>query len=401
MSTEAPPVDVLVSAVLAAQSSDYCDASSRHPARLGDQEIIAFPIERPLVRLRRREDSVSPIILPYFVAGPENRMAAFLARQEISVFDFGNPILLVGPSGAGKTSIALHIAVRHANRIGANDAAAIRHLPAVEFARQFAEAVAADDLQHFRQDLDEVPVLVIEDLHLITSKPSAQEELAIRIESRSDRQLPMVLTCRRLPTEVRGLRPGLVSRMLPGLTVPIRCPVDATRTMLIQELAIQQNLELDEAMIGMLDEGIEKGVPLRTLASAMKQVDLYCRMHDVSPCTDAIASAIRASTPDEEISLQKITRTVARHFRLKSRDLLSSSRKQHIVRARSLAMLIARRVTTKSVVMIGEHFGGRDHSTVLHAIRKTESLLKGDTDLRLAAEELADKLACNSYPTSQ
>ncbi|WP_345684394.1 helix-turn-helix domain-containing protein [Novipirellula caenicola] len=359
-----------------------------------ESEVFAFPLERPPLKVRRRESAVNPILLPYFIAGPENRLAAFVARQETSVFELGNPILLVGPSGSGKTALALHVSVRHANKLGYIDASGVQHLPAIEFARRFAEAVAADDLQHLRQEIDDVPVLIIDDLHLITSKPAAQEELAQRIEARSELQQPTVLTCRRLPTEVRGLRPSLVSRSLPGLTIAISCPVGRTRTMLLTELALQLGLELDAPLIQMLDDGLDPSLPVRALSAAVRQVDLWCRMNQSSPCCEAIASAIQSAAPDEEIPLNKITNTVARYFRLKAKDLRSSSRKQHIVRARSLAMWLARRVTSKSVTHIGEHFGGRDHSTVLHAIRKTESLLHDDAELRLASEELADKLGC-------
>tara|TARA_R110002073_G_scaffold333393_1_gene520877 strand:+ start:115 stop:609 length:495 start_codon:yes stop_codon:yes gene_type:complete len=164
--------------------------------------------------------------------------------------------------------------------------------------------------------------------------------------------------------------------------------------MLLTELALQLGLELDAPLIQMLDDGLEQSLPVRALSAAIRQVDLWCRMNQSPPCCEAIASAIQSAAPDEEIPLNKITNTVARYFRLKAKDLRSSSRKQHIVRARSLAMLLARRVTSKSVTHIGEHFGGRDHSTVLHAIRKTESLLHDDAELRLASEELADKLGC-------
>ncbi len=359
---------------------------------LADSDLFAFPLERPPLKVRRRESAASPLLLPYFIAGPENRLVAFIARQEASVFALGNPLLLVGPSGTGKTALALHLSVRHANKLGYIDASGVQHVPAIEFARRFAEAVAADDLQHLREELDEVPVLIIDDLHLITSKPAAQEELAQRIEARCESQRPTVLTCRRLPTEVRGLRPALVSRSLPGLTIAMSCPAGKTRTMLLTELAMQLGLELDRPLIEMLDNGLDPTLPVRALSAAIRQVDLWCRMNEAQPCCQAIAYAIESAAPDEEIPLNKITNTVARYFRLKASELRSSSRKQHIVRARSLAMLLARRITSKSVTHIGEHFGGRDHSTVLHAIRKTETLLHDDAELRVAADELADKL---------
>ena len=340
--------------------------------------------------------AVSPLILPYFVAGSENRLVSFVARHEESLFDLGNPLLFTGPVGSGKTSLALHVAVREANQVGHTESSAILHLSSSDFSRRFAESISADDLPPFRVEIDNIPVLVIEDLHLMVTKPAAQEELASRIEFRTNRFLPTVLTCRRIPTEVRGLRPSLVSRSLVGLTVPLRCPAGEARRLVIVELAMQFNLSLDEMLLSMLDEALPQDVPTRSIAATMRQIDLWCRMHESPPCVEAVTAALEQVSPETQLTLKKITTTVARRFGLRSRDLLSSSRKAHIVRARSLAMLLARRLTPQSMNRIGDHFGGRDHTTVMHAIRKTESQLDTDADLRLAANEISEKLSNRS-----
>ena len=115
-------------------------------------------------------------------------------------------------------------------------------------------------------------------------------------------------------------------------------------------------------------------------------------MNDAPPSPKAIDLAIGIVGKTQELSLADIANTVAKHFRLRLSDLRSSSRKQNLVRARSLAMLIARKITAKSMHQIGDYFGGRDHTTVLHAIRKTESLLNDDVDLRRMSDEITEKL---------
>ncbi len=115
-------------------------------------------------------------------------------------------------------------------------------------------------------------------------------------------------------------------------------------------------------------------------------------MHDSVPSIEAAEHAIEVVGKSEEISLAEITAAVAKYFRLRRTDLRSSSRKQNLVRARSLAMLLGRRLTSKSMHQIGDYFGGRDHTTVLHAIRKTESLLEQESELRRAADEIQEKL---------
>ncbi len=148
--------------------------------------VTSFPLERPAVRVRRRDARQSSGSLPYFIAGEENRLVTFVALATTPIFDFGNPLLLVGPSGSGKTAIAMHLAAKQAIATPINDEpSAVLYFAAVDFARQYAEAVAADDLPPLRQQINEAPILVVDDLHLIADKPAAQDELALRIDGRT------------------------------------------------------------------------------------------------------------------------------------------------------------------------------------------------------------------------
>lgn len=356
--------------------------------------VTSFPLERPTVRVRRRDARQSSGSLPYFIAGEENRLVTFVALATTPIFDFGNPLLLVGPSGSGKTAIAMHLAAKQAIATPINDEpSAVLFFAAVDFARQYAEAVAADDLPPLRQQINEAPILVVDDLHLIADKPAAQDELALRIDGRTERRLPTLVTCRRLPSEIRGMRPMLISRVLPGLTVPIATPVGESRLMLLRELALHLGLEIKFELLEELDTGLESGLPARALEAALKQITLWCRMNNSAPTIEAVQSAIDIVGKTEEVSIASIAAAVAKYFRIKMSDLRSSSRKQSLVRARSLAMLLARRLTSKSMHQIGDYFSGRDHTTVLHAIRKTESLLQEDADLRRATDEVTEKLS--------
>jgi chromosomal replication initiator protein len=310
---------------------------------------------------------------------------------------------LIGPSGAGKSSLALHLAARLAcayRREGesveppqhSTEPQAVFYFTAVDFARSYAQAVAADDLQPLRDQIQQAAVLVVDDLHLIRDKPAAQDELALRLDGRTQRELPTILTCRRLPSEIRGMRPLLASRAVPGLTIPISIPTGEARIQLLRELSIHHSVDLDDELIELLHRRIDGRLPTPSLESAIKQISLWCRMNDALPCIEAAEHAIETVGKTEEISLAEITAAVAKYFRLKRTELRSSSRKQTLVRARSLAMLLGRRLTSKSMHQIGDFFGGRDHTTVLHAIRKTESLLDQESELRRAADEIQEKL---------
>ena len=330
--------------------------------------------------------------MPYFISGSENQLTAFVCQAEDSIFLSGNPVLLIGPAGVGKTSIALHLAAREA--IGRGDqAGVVRYLPAVDFARAYSEAISAEDIAPFRAEIDDVPVLIIDDLHLINDKPAAQDELAARIDARMASASPTILTCRRLPSEVRRLRPMLVSRSLPGLTVPIRPPTAESRRLILRELALQHSLDLPDHLLDQLDHGMTDDLSARVLESSIKRICLWTRMNDAPVNEEAIQSAIESTNPDDEIALSRITQAVAKTLGQKTTDLRSGSRKQSVVRARSLAMLLARKLTSKSLHQIGIYFGGRDHSTVLHAIRKTETLVQQDGELRQAMLDVTEKVS--------
>jgi chromosomal replication initiator protein len=356
--------------------------------------VTSFPLERPAIRVRRRDTIGSAGSLPYFIAGEENRLVTFVSQAKTAIFDLGNPVLLVGPSGSGKTAIAMHLAAKQAVAQSIDDQpAAVLYYPAIDFSRQYAEAIAADDLPPLRQQIHEAPILIVDDLHLISDKAAAQDELALRIDGRTQQGLATILTCRRLPTEIRGMRPTLISRVLPGLTVPIATPEGESRFQLLRELALHLELEMDDDLLETLHRGLDSRLPVRSLEAAMKQISLCCRMNDTPPTLEAVQSAIQIVGKNEEVSIAAIAGAVAHYFRMKLSDLRSSSRKQKLVRARSLSMLLARRLTSKSMHQIGGYFGGRDHTTVLHAIRKTESRLEQDADLRRAADEVNEILS--------
>ncbi len=352
-------------------------------------------------------------LLPAFIAGEENRFVGFVAaaplgfssaenpaaRGELGLMGIG-PLLLVGPSGCGKTAIATHLATRMLEQVIADepvDPAAAKamvslFMPGVDFARYYARAVDSDEITRFRRDVDQAPVLVIDDVHLMVGKPASQDELASRIETRTAHGRPTILTCRRLPTQVPGLRPLLVSRMLPGLTVPIRMPGRAARRELLGEFARRRQLPLGKEELELLADGLDAELPARRLEAAIAQVELYCRMKACSPDIHAIRAAIAAVQTCHDLSTDQVAKVISRRYKVKLAELKSSTRRQEIVRARSLAMYLARQLTGASYHQIGKYFGGRDHTTVLHACRKTQSQLTDDSDLRVTADELTEQL---------
>lgn len=364
---------------------------------------------RPHRSQQGRGSSIALPLLPVFFAGEENRLVAFVCgttHSDPESTDFADslasmgPLLLVGPSGSGKSALASHLAAKFLDRMavelvpseGNGEANALIFLSAIDFARLYARAVDADDITRFRSELQSVPVLVIDDVHSMIDKPSAQDELAARLEARSAASLPTILTCRRLPTQVSGLRPLLVSRMLPGLTVPIRLPGAETRRSLVASLSQRRDLALGEEELDLLCSGLPNEISASQIEAVVRHLELWCRMKATRPNMTAIRGAIDSIAPASEVSTDQVAKTVARRYKIKLAELKSGTRRQEVVRARSLAMFLSRQLTGNSYDKIGKYFGGRDHTTVLHACRKTEAMIENDNELRITANEVTDHL---------
>lgn len=382
------------------------EPSADEPSQTVQQILLRQP--REIRGQQNRHANVVMPLLPVFFAGEENRFAAFVCGtpsgdKEVDGFRDAlagmGPVLLVGPSGCGKSTIANHLAAKLLDVLGDNTPPsetarplALMSMPGIDFARLYARAVDSDDITQFRAELQTAPVLVIDDVHLMVDKAAAQDELAARLESRSAASLPTILTCRRLPTQVPGLRPLLVSRMLPGLTVPIRLPGPEAVRMIVTVLAQRRDLLLREEDVEFLCGGLPLEIPARQIESIVRHLELWCRMKASPPNMIAIREAIASLEPATEISTDKVAKIVARRYKLKLSELKSGTRRQEVVRARSLAMFLSRQLTGSSYDKIGKYFGGRDHTTVLHACRKTESLIENDNELRVAANEVSDQL---------
>lgn len=351
--------------------------------------VLRIELKTPATGARRRQAVADRPLLPHFFAGPENRLAAFVCGGRESIVGRGNPLLLIGPSGSGKSALAATLAAAEAEH---HRAGKVLWLPAIDFARRYAEAVDGDDVEHFRRPFSEADILLLDDVHLIADKIAAQEELASRLAERLDAGRVTILTCRRLPTEIRGFRPLLASRMLPGLAISVAPPGDQTRRVLLRGLADEAGLSLDDCLLELLAAGLPGGLSAPRLAAAVQHLRLWCRNAEGPVTNEAIQAAINAASSQNEPTIPAIAGAVARRFKLRTSDLKGPTRRQQVVRARALAMFLGRKLTDRSLQQIGDYFGGRDHTTVLHACRKTESLLSENPELSRAADEVTETL---------
>ena len=200
----------------------------------------------------------------------------------------------------------------------------------------------------------------------------------------------VVVTAPLPPPELRGLAPALQSRLLAGLSVSLSPPGARTRLAILQQLAALREIELPEPVAQALADGLNGTVP--ELLGALVQLEVPARMNDVPIDGAAVRRYLADRNKRCQPQLTDIAIATSRYFALKVAELRGPSRRRPVVAARDVAMYLARNLMQLSLSQIGDYFGGRDHTTVMHGFRKTEGLLKTDPLVRRAVEELQQKL---------
>lgn len=323
-----------------------------------------------------------------FVAGEENRLAAVgvlsLLDDDASRY---NPLVLHGPTGTGKTHLARGIAEAWRQRIGRS----VVYCVAADFARQYAEALQTQGLPELRATYCSAALLVIEDLDRLAGKTAAQEELARTLDAIGQAEGQVVVTASEAPGDIHGLLPSLRSRLEAGLLVPLSRPGLAARLVLLGQLAEQRGFELDSDARDLLATHLDGTV--RELSAALLRLAEGSETPTQRITAAAVAEHLdRRRGQTEPVPVQAIAVATARHFAVRVAELRSPSRRRGIVHARGTAMYLCRELTDCSLERIGQYFGGRDHTTVLHACRKIEEQLDRDAETRDAIDKLRDRL---------
>jgi chromosomal replication initiator protein len=234
---------------------------------------------------------------------------------------------------------------------------------------------------------------VLDDLQDLSGNVSTQQEFLATLDARIDEHRPVLVASRASPAELVHLLPGLQSRLVAGLAVPIAEPGTETRHAIVSRFLEDHGLQMtDEAeqLLAVSSRGVTRR--LRTvgeLNGALLEL-AQCPEQPISATT--IRQLLRRPTPGLNLTLRQITRQTARHFQLRSTELVGASRRQSTVRARGVAMYLARRLLGTSLEDLGTHFGGRDHSTVMHALRRTENDIRLEPVVQQAIEDITEQL---------
>jgi chromosomal replication initiator protein len=332
-----------------------------------------------------------------FVSGPANEFAFAVARRVASWADgHFNPVLFHGPYGFGKTHL-LNALAWEAMRTGGPSKRVV-YLSAERFTSTFVKALQDRQTAAFKEELRNADLLLIDDVHFVAGKTQTQEELFHTLIALVEDGRRVVLTADRSPTELSELEPRLRSHLQAGLVCGIE-PADRTLRLGILErklhtLAQQGGFHpaaRGEVLQFLADRFTDS---VRELEGALNT--LVARVGgDIARLTLDEAQAIlrpHLSVTERKVTVDMIQKTVAEHYALKQADLISERRARAVARPRQVAMWLAKQITTRSLPDIGRRFGGRDHTTVLHAVRRIEQLKAEDAAIARDVDVLLRKL---------
>jgi chromosomal replication initiator protein len=314
-----------------------------------------------------------------FVEGKSNELAKAAARQVAENAGISyNPLLLYGGVGLGKTHLMQ--AVGNFVRMK-NPSAKVVYLHSQRFVQDMVKALQQGTMQDFMQFYRSIDTLLIDDIQFFAKKLRSQEEFFHVFNELIERGHQMVLTCDRYPREIDGLEERLKSRFVWGLTVAVEPPELETRVAILMKKAEAEQVELDPAVAFFI--GVRISYNVRDLEGALRRVIANARFTGSRITIEQVKRSLRdlLAIQGRQVSIDNIQRTVAEYYNIKISDILSKRRNRTIARPRQMAMYLAKDLTNHSLPEIGEAFGGRDHTTVLHACRKIVELRESSLDL--------------------
>lgn len=315
-----------------------------------------------------------------FVEGKSNQLGLAAAHQ-VAENPGGsyNPLFIYGGVGLGKT----HLMHAVGNALQQRDAnAKVVYLHSERFVADMIKALQLNAMNDFKRYYRSVDALLIDDIQFFANKDRSQEEFFHTFNALLEGGQQIILTCDRYPKEINGLEERLKSRFGWGLTVAIEPPELETRVAILMKKAQESGTDLPHQAAFFIAQRIRSNI--RELEGALKRVIANAHFLGRSIDVELVREALKdlLALQDKQVSIDNIQRVVAEYYKIKISDLLSKRRSRSVARPRQVAMALAKELTNHSLPEIGDAFGGRDHTTVLHACRKIKSLKEEDADIR-------------------
>ena len=378
--------------------------------------LFTIPLDARWNGARKRSSSArsrAAPLLDAYIGDEANSLVEVAVADVVRATPQYSPITFVGRKGSGKSVLLQSLATR---LLKVHSRQEVCVYSGADFSRAIGLAQETNDLTNFRERWRAWAAVMIDDLQQLVGKDHAQEELTYILDAFADPPRPLVLSLPRPAAEISGLQAGLVSRIQGGLVVPLHPPGPEARLEIVRRLTQAQQLNVSSEVLLVLGqhrpaeaEAIgssrsSKALPafklpafnvertarmLKRLKSAAAELDPQPEILDLTQVREILGSDLFGTPPD----LRSITSAVAKYFDQPVEDLHGPARRKELVRARGVAMYLARRLTGKSFSLVGKHFGNRDHTTVLHAYRKITDLVQHDAGLRKAVEDLTTQFS--------
>ncbi len=344
--------------------------------------VIEAPAEpeMPSPAPRDRELRFDPrMTFETFVTGTGNRIACNAARAiaEGGPMRF-NPLFVYGPTGQGKTHL-LH-AIGHGYTARKPQARALA-MSAERFMVDFVNAMRAKDTIAFKQRLRSVDILLIDDFQFIAGKETTQEEFLYTIDELMRGGRRLIISADRSPQELDGVEGRILSRLTQGLVVDIQPADYALRRAILDAKVASMNAVVPATVLDLLASRIASN--LRELEGGLNRLVAYSSLQgrtiDEAFAEDVLADMFRAGR--RRVTIDEIQRHVSAHFNIRQAEMVSARRARAVARPRQIAMYLSKQLTPRSLPEIGRRFGGRDHTTVIHAVKQIEKLRASDSEI--------------------
>ena len=356
---------------------------------LAEPSIKQGPTHRPPAKApaRRVGGRLNPLFtFENFVVGKSNQLARAAAYQVgVNPGSAYNPLFIYGGVGLGKT----HLMQAVGNMIlEARPTARVAYVHSERFVGDMVSALRHNTISEFKRTYRSLDALLIDDIQFFAGKDRSQEEFFHTFNALLEDQQQIVLTCDRYPKEVNGLEERLKSRFGWGLTVAIEPPELETSVAILLRKATAEGIELPEDIAFFIAKCVRSNV--RELEGALRRVVANSRFTGRPITIDFAREALRdlLAVQERKVTIENIQKTVAEYYKIRVADLLSKRRSRMITRPRQTAMSLAKELTSHSLPEIGDAFGGRDHTTVIHACKRVKELRDADTRIRDDYENL-------------
>jgi chromosomal replication initiator protein len=347
------------------------------PSRTRPAPIPSRP--QPERKSTERSTMSSEFTFDNFVQGKANQLARAAAVQVAENPGASyNPLFVYGGSGLGKT----HLLHAIGNYVAAHHSAAkLRYLHANQYITDVVRAYQQKSFDAFKRYYHSLDLLLIDDIQFFTGKDRTQEEFFYAFNALVEGHKQIVITCDTYPRDVAGIDDRLKTRFSWGLTVAVEPPEQEMRVAIVLKKAEAVGIKLDEDVAFFIAKHVRSNV--RELEGALKNVLAFATFNGKDLTVEVAREALKdlLSAHNRQISIENIQRTVAEFYKIKVADLHAKKRNRNVARPRQMAMALAKELTEMSLPEIGDAFGNRDHTTVLHACRTITALRTKDTDL--------------------